>query len=687
MVGGMLCYIFPKRQGHLMRAVSWGSWAGCLVAATMCGEGKSAWAAQADGKEKRARAISASERHEEGIASTLPAVVVTATASERRAADAPASVSVVDGQSLRERPVLDLADAVRDTPGIGLDDSVGLGRRGISVRGMNPDHTLILVDGQRINASSSAIAHSDMELGWVPTEAIERVEVVRGPMSSLYGSEALGGVVNVITRRATDQWHGSLSTYGVFNDHGLDGDSFKTGFYVGGPLVPGTLGLNAWGELRRREALRDATNRSLTALDDQRALNGHVGLTWTPQTRQRIDLSIDAGKEDQTGWRGATPLAPYQTEYNLQRRRYSLAHAGEWDWGTTRVRAYRTTLQRDAWRSDGGDATGPHRFVDSVLDTTVGVRAGRRHMLTFGAETRRESLEDPTVNRAGKKAQNHYAFFAQDEIVLGERWELVLGSRFDHHADFGWETSPRAYLMFHPSEDWTLRAGTGRGFKAPTLKQLSPEYESFAAMGGRGIIRGNPALEPETNQSYELGAAWERDGWTAGATVFHNDVENLIETIRQPTCDVRGRVCLAYENVAKARLRGLELTAGAPLWPGVNLSANYTYLDARDRTTDTRLADRSRHRANATVAWQVTGQLQTRARLEYVGAQFRSPALSERPGYTLVHGYVDYAVNRHLSLHAGIENITDKRLANDDASVYGRADEGRRYFAGLTARF
>ena len=619
--------------------------------------------------------------------STLPAVVVTATASERAAADAPASVSVIDGQSLRERPVLDLADAVRDTPGIGLDDSVGLGRRGISVRGMNPDHTLILVDGQRINASSSAIAHSDMELGWVPTEAIERVEVVRGPMSSLYGSEALGGVVNVITRRATDAWHGSFSSYGVISDHGLDGDQYKSGFYIGGPIVPGTLGLNAWGEVRRRDALRDAGNRALTALDDQRAHTGHVGLTWTPDVRQRIDVSVDAGKEDQNGWRGAASNTLYETEYTVQRRRYALTHAGKWDWGTTQVRGYRTTLDRDAWRSDGGDATGPHRFVDSVLDGTLGFRAGRAHAFTLGAETRRESLEDPTVNLAGKKAQNHYALFAQDEIQLGERWELVLGSRFDHHEDFGWETSPRAYLMFHPTEDWTLRAGTGRGFKAPTLKQLSPEYESRAAMGGRGIIRGNPHLQPETNQSFELGAAYDRAGWSAGATLFHNDVDNLIETVRQPTCDVRGRVCLAYDNVAKARLRGLELNAGAPLWDRVTLTANYTYLDARDRSTDVRLADRSRHRANATLAWAVTGQLQTRARLEYVGAQYRSAVLSERPGYTLLHGYVDYEVNAFLSLHAGIENITDKRLANDDAGVYGRADEGRRYFAGLTARF
>jgi outer membrane receptor for ferrienterochelin and colicins len=650
----------------------------CLIASSAMGS--AVWA------EEQSTEAGSRARSPLPHATTMPAIVVTATASERGVAEAPASISILDGEDLRSRPVNDLADAVRGSAGLDLD-CVGLGRRGISIRGMSSEHTLTLIDGQRISSSASAIAHSDFELGWVPTSAIERVEVVRGPMSSLYGSEALGGVVNVITRSATDQWHGSFNSYALINDHGLDGDQRKAGFYIGGPLVPGRLGLSAWGEHRHRDALRDAGNTALTALDRQRATTGHIGLTWTPDTRQRIDMSIDAGNEDQQGWRGGANGPAYQAENEVQRRRYSVSHAGEWNWGRSRMRLYRTRLDREARRSDGADSTGPNRFVDTVLDGRVGFAAGDSHKLTLGAETRRESLEDPSVNRAGKKAQTHYAFFAQDEIILGDRWELVMGSRFDRHEDFGWETSPRAYLLFHPTEALTFRAGAGRGFKAPSLKQLSPEYESRAAMGGRGIIRGNPDLQPETNQSFELGAAYERDNWSAAATVFHNDVRNLIETIRQPTCFEPGRVCLEYENVAKARLQGLELTAGMNLTRQLRLDANYTYLNARNRATDERLADRSRHRANATLAWAPLAQLSTRVRIEYIGAQYRSATESERPGHTLLHWYVDYDVSRNLSLHAGIENLTDKRLANDDASVYGRADEGRRYFAGLTARF
>ena len=135
----------------------------------------------------------------------LDPIVITATQGERSQRDAPASITVIDGQELRQRPMNDLSDALAAVPGVALD-GIGLGNRG-----MDTDHTLVLVDGARISTSASAVAHSDYEHGWIPAAAIDRVEVVRGPMSSLYGSEALGGVVNVITRRPGDGWEGAVS--------------------------------------------------------------------------------------------------------------------------------------------------------------------------------------------------------------------------------------------------------------------------------------------------------------------------------------------------------------------------------------------------------------------------------------------------------------------------------------------
>ena len=149
----------------------------------------------------------------------LEPIVITATQGERSQRDAPASITVIDGQQLRQRPMNDLSDALAAVPGVALD-GIGLGNRGIRIRGMDTDHTLVLVDGARISTSASAVAHSDYEHGWIPAAAIDRVEVVRGPMSSLYGSEALGGVVNVITRRPGGSWEGAVSANATTPDDG-----------------------------------------------------------------------------------------------------------------------------------------------------------------------------------------------------------------------------------------------------------------------------------------------------------------------------------------------------------------------------------------------------------------------------------------------------------------------------------
>lgn len=232
----------------------------------------------------------------------LEPTVVSATTTERKLRDAPASVSLIDAEDLRRRPVRDLQEALRGSESLQFN-GVGMSRRGISVRGMSSEHTLVLVDGQRISTSSGAIAHSDFDLGWVPVESIERIEVVRGPMSSLYGSEALGGVVNVITRRATDTWTGSGLLDGGVREDGLGGQSHQLGAYLAGPLVPGKLGLALNGESRRQQETPDADERRLSELEGGNADSGGLNLSWTPDDAQRIDLGHQRGRERR--WRNS----------------------------------------------------------------------------------------------------------------------------------------------------------------------------------------------------------------------------------------------------------------------------------------------------------------------------------------------------------------------------------------------
>ena len=630
-------------------------------------------------------------------ATVLDPIVITTTSGERFVRDAPASVTVVTGEELRQRPVQDLASAVEGTPGIQLT-GLGLGRRGITIRGMQPDHSLILVDGMRISNSASAVQHSDYELGWVPAEAIERVEVVRGPMSSLYGSEALGGVVNIITRDATDAWRGSFSALGTLTEHVRGGNGYDASFYAGGPLVPGVLGLNIWGAFKGRSELSDPANPALSLLSDEKAFTGNAKLTWTPDAQQRIDLSYGAGFEER--WRsiaGTIPPGPpppvrptYRSDDEVWRQRVALSHEGNWDWGSSRVRLYSAILDRENARSDAAAPAGPHRFIDTVGDAQMSFSPIDNHKITLGGEVRHEWLKDPTVNVTGRADQTHYAAFIQDEIAFGERWELVVGGRLDHHEEFGLHVSPRAYLLHHFSDALTFKAGIGTGFKAPTLKQLSPGYRGEGCNRGC-IVVGDPGLQPETNLSYELGLEYEKDIWSARAMLFQNDLENLLETYN--TGRVEGLPVYSYRNVNKARIRGVELGGGVELPWDLRLDASYTYIDPVDRTTGRRLLERSQHSVNATLGWSPVEGLTTSLRAQYLsgqdytvtgagGVQLRR----ERSGYTLLSVYADYAFNERASLQFGVENITDVRV-DGDAGPNSFVDEGRRYFIGLRATF
>lgn len=617
----------------------------------------------------------------------LGPVVVSATAGERLATDAPATVTVITGDELGQRPVQDLADALRDTPGM-MVGGIGLNRRAISIRGMPSDHTLILMDGKRVNTAGNAIAHADYDLNWVPQQAIERIEVVRGPMSSLYGSEALGGVVNVISRRATDAWQGSLFAQGGLTE-GKGGDSWQMGAYAGGPLLPGILGLSITGQNQGREPTRALANTRLTELERRRTASGTATLTWTPDEAQRIDFSYGQGHEARvyTSQSGTTAASIYTTTDRIDRRHLSLAHAGDWKWGSSSLRAYRSTLDRNSRRSTG-TPTAPQGLTDDIIDGHVSVPLLSWGRLTLGGEWHRESLNDSTVNHRGSAEAIHHALFLQNEINLGTDWSLVLGNRADHHEAFGWQHSPRAYLVHHLTDALTVKGGVGKGFKAPTLKQLSPHYQAVAA-AGRFTVVGNPALEPETSIAYELGAEYRATNWSARATLFQNDLNNLIETACTQFCGVRGREIRTYQNVNEARIRGVELESGLDLPGNLRLDANYTFLDSEDRGTGLELTERPRHRANVALAWSPSGRFTARVRAQYIGQQMISPssaAATDVPAYTLVSLDLRQSLTDSVVLTAGIQNLTNQRLA-EKSSLFPYAEEGRLFWVGLNHSF
>ncbi len=615
----------------------------------------------------------------------LDTIVVTASVQQENIHDALASINVIEGQELKKRYINDLADALEGQIGI-QNIGVGLNRKGISIRGMDPSHTLYLIDGQRINSSTSAIAHSDGELNWVPAAAIEQIEVVRGPMSSLYGSEALGGVVNVRTKKPTQDWEGQIAIQAVWNESNLGGDQYKTNVYLAGPIIQDQLGVNFWAEHRKRDALIDPNDSKLSKHDQQKNQKAHLGLYWQPTEQQEINLIAEYGEEEREDLRAGTRNAYYQVNDDIERQRFGLKHQGDWDWGKSLIQLYQTEFKRKSQRSDDGDVVSPQRLRDQIamgqLQWTLGA-----HDLTVGQEIRKETLNDPTVNQQHKASIQHYGVFLQDLWQATDQLKFGLGLRGDQHEQFGWKLSPKLSGSYVFNDYLTFKTGIGQGYKAPTLKQLSKEFESHSAMGGRGVIYGNPDLKPETNTAIDLSLHFHYNALETSVGWFSNDIEDLIETQRQTSCAVKGKVCLNYINIAKAKIQGIEWNTTYNIEPYLHLEANYTYVDAKDKIRQQPLPDRSKHQFNTAVIWDVNDRLQTKLRQQYRSSQYQGEGITDAKGYTLWHAYANYLVSPQLSLNAGIENLTDRKIGMELDDQHTFSDAGRRYFAGLQFNF
>lgn len=619
-----------------------------------------------------------------------PEIVVTATRSEQPLADAPATMSVVTGAELRRRPVQDLAEALENEPGVAIN-GIGMTRRGISIRGMSNEHVLTLVDGRRINDAAANMAHVDFDLGWVPSIAIDQIEVVRGPLSALYGSEALAGVINVITRRPSERFEASALGLAGFRD-GSGGNSAQVAALVGGPLTE-TLGVVAWGEYRYRDRAQSLTDVRQSELEQRSALSGSVIAWWEPVAGHRFELGqavIDDDRARDTVTTSA-PVTYYEYQDHVTRAQTYGSYTGKWGWGEVRARAYRSVLERINERDRNQAPTQPTKVTNSVADASVLINLFTGNRLTLGGEHRHETLRDATVNSAGFESIDHNALFVQNEWDITGGVSLTTGGRFDHHPDYGWQVSPRAYLVVMPAEGFRLRGGFGEAFKAPSLKQLSRGYITVAA-GGRFIITGNPDLKPETSTAYELGASYAGRGWSIGATLFRNDLRGLVQTICVEFCGVRGRERRAYVNVNRARTQGVELSAEVQPVSTLTVGASYTHADPRDISANRELAERPNDTVKVRLAWEPLPGTAFNVRGRYIGRQTIYQTVGATTNAIRLDAYdlwsldASHALNDKLTLKAGVDNLFGKRLAETSA-LYSFAEPGRVFFVGLGASF
>lgn len=611
----------------------------------------------------------------------LDPVSVTATRSEHSAAEAPASVTVITPKEIEAKGATDLLEAVRSTPGISLLGQQVGGRKTVSIRGTDNRHTLVLVDGRRVSSTDDVIGHSDFQYGWVPMSQVERIEVVRGPMSALYGSEAMGGVINIITKKAGKVWSGQGTVRGDVNvDRGGDGRQFAVS--AGGPLGE-TFSLGFSAEDFREAAVPLPENQSLTELEGRQRRGGTVDLAFRPAEGHEVFVNLLESLENR--WRGNQESSGarrfFTDEYDIKRSQKSIGYRGEW--GSVRPEIHYTEMEFDVTNSRTRNIapTRPQNLKDKILDGFVAVPLGESHNVTVGGESRKETLRNAGL-AGGTDSATHNALYLQDEIVVTDTVSVTLGGRSDTHEFFGTELSPRAYVVWKATPSLIVKGGYGEAFRAPTLKQVSPSY--VGAEGPHSFL-GNANVRPETSRSWEIGFDWSQQSHSVAASLFRNDIDDLIDTRLISTQGTRRTYI--YDNISHARIEGFEASGRQELGAGFALSANYLYLHTTNRDTGAELDGRPRHSGNVGLEW-ASGPWQSKLTSEYVGRQYLGTTTgSERaPSYTLWHLTGSYQINDNLRLRAGLNNIGDVRLAEKSA-LFGYAEQGRTVYFALNASF
>jgi vitamin B12 transporter len=624
-----------------------------------------------------------SSRAQDAASSALPnseakseGIVVSATRIETPINEIGSSVTVITDKEIERDQKRTLPDVLRTVPGLNIVQTGGPGgKTSVFMRGSNSNHTKVLIDGIDANDPSQ---DGVFDFGQVLASDIAQVEVLRGPQSSLYGSDAIGGVVNIVTKTGEGpaQFTGRLEggSFGTFNQSASVRGSIsrlRYSFNIAHILVDDTpvtpLDLLPPGRKRINDSYENITLSTKLGADLTDIFSiDFVGrytdstLFFTGEDFSFFPSVPAAAQSEQNArqlfTRGDARLALFGGAF---KNRFGVGYTN-----------YHTTIQAP----DTGFGIPPENINHGdrlKFDWQGNIELGKDHVLILGVEDQTDRLLDSPISAENDNA----AGFAELQSEVVENLFVAASGRYDDNERFGgkptWRIAP-AYLI--PKTGTKLKASYGTGFKAPSLTQLFVSFPAFNFFA-------NPNLQPEESEGYDIGfeqaVAGERVRF--GATYFHNDIKNLINANATFT---------SLENVGQATTEGVETFVSVAVTDRFKVRGDYTYTDAIDDATGLELLRRPKHKASLNVIWLPTNRLTISATALYVGSQvdgnrsFSIQRLDTDP-YFLVNLAADYDLGRGVTLFARVDNLFDKRYENPT----GFQRPGFGVFAGIRVNF
>ena len=616
-------------------------------------------------------------------------LVVTATRLATPRGELASSVTVITAEDIQRRQFRSVPQALRSVPGLHVVQSGGPGQQtSVFMRGANSNHTLVLIDGVEVSDPSSPAGAVDFSNLWL--DNIERIEIVRGPQSTLYGSDAIGGVIQITTRRGEGKLHGAGKLEGgsdnTVNQQASAAGSTDRVNYSFGVTHTDTDG----------DSVTPARLRNGVSAEDDNYEN------WTTSARlgmavsdtlevtvfgRYIDSETDLDPELEMFGFGTTEdrdARLEQTEYLLRGEATAQLLDGLWE-------ATFSTSYTDYDRKNRNDRQSPTETLTRTSFDGDKLKFELKndfypvdaHILTLGLETEKENMDSGGFSDFGgffigeetnADARNK-AVYTQDQFSYGERIFGTIGMRYDDYDGFGSEVTYRvAPVYVHRQTNTRLKASVGTGFKAPTLFQT----DGFTPNNFGSFYRGNPDLDPEESFGWEVGM--EQMLWgerlNFGVTWFKSDIDNLMQVVFDPSFNS------TYENIDNADIQGAETFIQLRPLESLSVRLDYTYTDAEDNDTGEPLLRRPKHKLDLDVEFQPVSRVSINLAVNYVSdykdISRETSGIIKGDDYAVLDIAADYLLNKQWRLFGRVENATDEHY--EPADGFQASDRG--LFAG-----
>ena len=603
----------------------------------------------------------------------LDEMVVTATGSAKNTLDAPGAVEVITAREIQDLNALTVDQALETA--VGLTISKASGRVKVpAIRGARSKHTLVLLDGRRL-----AFGFNDkVDLRQIPTVMVERIEVVRGPASALYGSDALGGVVNIITKKAPEKWAGmATAQYGV--NRGGEAGEYVGGGFAGGPVTDRFRFLLS-GELRHKDGWDESGKLPDDGFEEEPGfLAGRAVFDLTDS--QTLTAGLEYMENTYIGDQFYEKQAR-EREGDEERRGYFLRYdARVRDTDQLLVRINRSEYEHELGFTPF--AASGERITEQTTTQAEARYSGLfldSHLITFGAEYRRDALDDLLTGTRTNKDVDNISVLVQDEIQLLDPLYVLLGIRYDNHSAFGGQWSPRGSVIYSLTDHLRLKGSVGQGFRAPSLTEL---YVTSLRKRGKEVFEANPDLKAEKSTNWELGIEGEHGRFRAGVTGFYNEVEDLVETVFQRTegAGKNKRDIYLYRNIAEATVKGIEAGAGVRLPLGFSLDGNLTWQDVENKAGGGGIGGMPEYKGFLKLGYALPDErLRANLRMSYIGNLTYADGDSD--SYPLFGAFLAGGLNEYFEIFAGVDNIFDKRIERNDVVQI----EPATFYFGVTAK-